>query len=435
MSPGTIGWIAITFLLILLVLRVPVAIAMLTVGFAGFWSITSLEPAFGILQIVVFSSLVKFTLAAVPLFILMGHFAYHGGFANDIFQTAQKWLGHRTGGVVHATIAGSAAFGAASGSGIAACATVAKVTIPEMRKLGVNPRLAFGSVAAAGTLATMIPPSVLMIIYGIITEQSIAELLIAGIIPGIVIALIYMGTVYIWVRIKPEICPPAPRYDWSERLKAIKGVTGIAILAVTVIGGIYTGWFTPTEAGGVGAFCALLLAIAHRRMTWSKLIESLLDTAKTTSMVYFIVASAFVFGSFLAITRLPTEISEAIVGADVHRLVIILAIVAFYIVLGCFFDPLPSMILTLPIIFPAIVDLGFDPIWFGILIVYLSELAMITPPFGLHLFVLKGIFQETEMNDIIAGSVPFIMAASVILFVLITFPGVATWLPTQMLGQ
>jgi len=434
MTPGTIGWLGIALLLVLLVLRVPVAIAMLTVGFAGFWMITGIEPALGVLQIMVYSSLVKHALTVVPLFILMGHFAYHGGFAHDIFQTAQKWLGHRTGGVVHATIAGSAAFGAASGSGIAACATVSKVTIPQMRELGVDKRLAFGSVAAAGTLATMIPPSVLMVIYGVITEQSIAELLIAGIIPGIVIALIYMGTVYIWVRINPKICPPATRYNWSERMIALKGITGIGILAFVVIGGIYTGWFTPTEAGGVGAFCALLLALAHRRMTWPQFVESLFDTAKTTAMVYFIVASAFVFGSFLAITRLPTEISEAIVNADVHRMVVILAIIAFYIVLGCFFDPLPGMILTLPIIFSTVVKLGFDPVWFGILIVYLTELAMITPPFGLHLFVLKGIFQDAELNDIIAGAIPFILAAVAILFILITFPGVATWLPSQMLG-
>jgi tripartite ATP-independent transporter DctM subunit len=434
MSPQLIGWLAIAFLLVLLALRVPVAIAMLTAGFVGFWATTDLAAALGVLQIVVYSSLVKSALTVVPLFILMGHFAYYGGFATDIFQTAQKWLGQRPGGVVYATIAGSAAFGAASGSGIAACATVGKVTIPEMLRLGVDTRLSFGSVAAAGTLATMIPPSVLMVIYGIITGQSIAKLLIAGIVPGIVIALIYMGTVYILVRIKPGLCPPGKRYSWPERLKALKGVTGIAILAFIVIGGIYTGWFTPTEAGGVGAFCTLILALAVRRLTWTQFVEGLFQTAKTTAMVYFIVASAFVFGSFLATTRLPTEISEAIVGADVNSYLIILSIVVFYIILGCFFDPLPGMILTLPIIFPAVVRLGFDPIWFGILIVYLCELAMITPPFGLHLFVLKGIFQEVELNDIVLGSLPFVYAAVVILFVLITFPGISTWLPSQMLN-
>lgn len=433
MQPTDIGWLSIGALVVLLLARVPVAFAMLTVGFFGYIGIGGVEAALGVVGLMVHASLVKYALTVVPLFILMGHLAHHAGFAADIFTTGQRWLGHWPGGVVHATIAGAASFGAASGSGIAACATVSKVTIPEMLALGVDRRLAFGSVAAAGTLATMIPPSILMIIYGIVTEQSIAHLLIAGILPGCVIALIYMATVYVKVRLDPTLCPRQERASWRERLIAVKGVAGIGALAFVVIGGIYTGWFTPTEAGAFGAFAAFLLALATRRLTWDQLRDSLLETARTTGMVYFIVAAAFVFGTFLATTRLPTNISELIVNADVNRYAILIAIVAFYIALGCFIDPLPGMILTLPIIFPAIVSLGFDPIWFGILLIYLSELAMITPPFGLHLFVLKGIFQDAEMNEVIFGAVPFIMAAVVILFILIAFPEIALWLPSQML--
>ena len=433
MSPTDIGWLSIIALVVLLLMRVPVAFAMLTVGFFGYIAIGGIEAALGVVGLMVHASLVKYALTVVPLFILMGHFAHNAGFAADIFVTGQRWLGHWPGGVVHATIAGAASFGAASGSGIAACATVSKVTIPEMLSLGVDRRLAFGSVAAAGTLATMIPPSILMIIYGIVTEQSIAQLLIAGIVPGCVIAVIYMGTVYVKVRLDPALCPRQERTAWKERLIALRGVAGIGTLAFVVIGGIYTGWFTPTEAGAVGAFAAFLLALAMRRLSWVQLRQSLLETARTTGMVYFIVAAAFVFGTFLATTRLPTNISELIVNADVDRYVILMGIIGFYIALGCFIDPLPGMILTLPIIFPAIVSLGFDPIWFGILLIYLCELAMITPPFGLHLFVLKGIFQNADMNEIVMGAVPFIMAAAVILAILIMFPQTALWLPSKML--
>jgi C4-dicarboxylate transporter DctM subunit len=276
------------------------------------------------------------------------------------------------------------------------------------------------------------PPSILMVIYGVITNQSIAKLLIAGIVPGIVIALIYMTTIYILVRWNPRLAPMTAPAPWRERIGATKSVWGVAMLGLVVMGGIYSGWFTPTEAGAVGAFAAMVLAFALKRLSLSDLRTSLMDAAKTTGMVYFIVGSAFVFGSFLAITGIPNDISQWIVSLNADRHVVLVGIVLMYAVMGCFVDMLAGMVLTLPIIFPAVLKLGFDPIWFGVLVVNLAELALITPPYGLNLFVLRGVVPEATMKDIIIGTIPFVLAGFVILAFLISFPGFVLWLPSQL---
>jgi C4-dicarboxylate transporter DctM subunit len=432
MTHAIVGWTVIAGVFALLALRVPVAIAMLASAVVGYGVISGFGNAFNIVGIVLYGSLVQYTLTVVPLFLLMGHFAQIAGFASDVFQAAKKWFGHWPGGVVQATVVGAAAFGAASGSGLAACAIVGKVTIPEMLRIGVDRRLAFGTVASAGTIAAMIPPSILMVIYGVITNQSIAKLLIAGIVPGIVIALIYMAMIYILVRWNPSLAPMTAPAPWRERIGATKSVWGVAILGFVVMGGIYSGWFTPTEAGAVGAFAAMVLALALKRLSLSDLRTSLLDAAKTTGMVYFIVGSAFVFGSFLAITGIPDDISQWIVSLNADRYVVLVGIVLMYAVMGCFVDMLAGMVLTLPIIFPAVLKLGFNPIWFGVLVVNLAELALITPPYGLNLFVLRGIVPEATMKDIIIGTIPFVLAGFVILALLISFPGFVLWLPSQL---
>jgi tripartite ATP-independent transporter DctM subunit len=432
MDRALIGWIAIGAVFVLLALRVPVAIAMLASAMVGYGAISGFDKAFTITGIVLYGSLVQYTLTVVPLFLLMGHFAQIAGFAGDVFQAAKKWVGHWPGGVVQATVAGAAAFGAASGSGIAACAIVGKVTIPEMLRMGVDRRLAFGTVASAGTIAAMIPPSILMVIYGVITNQSIAKLLIAGIIPGLVITLVYMVTIYVLVRRDPSLVPVTEAAPWKEKIRSVKSVWGVALLAFVVMGGIYAGWFTPTEAGGVGAFAAMALAIATRRLGWPDLRVGLVDAATTTGMVYFIVGSAFVFGSFLAITGIPNDLSQWVISLEANRYVILLAIILLYVVMGCFLDMLAGMVLTLPIIFPAIVKLGFDPIWFGVLMVNLCELALITPPYGLNLFVLRGVVPDANMRDIIVGAVPFVLAGFVIIALLVSFPEAVLWLPSKL---
>jgi C4-dicarboxylate transporter DctM subunit len=432
MNPAFIGWLAIAGLLVLLLLRVPVAFAMLAAALLGYALIDGTGRAVSVTGIVIYSSLIQYALTVVPLFLIMGQFAQIAGFATDVFHAARKWFGHWPGGVAQATVVGAAAFGAASGSGLAACAIVGKVTIPEMLRIGVDRRLAFGTVASSGTIAAMIPPSVLMVIYGVITQQSIARLLIAGVIPGIVIAVVYMLTIYLLVKRNPELVPLGSPVPWRERLVSLKGAWGIVVLAAVVIGGIYSGWFTPTEAGAVGAFAAFMLALVLRRLKVADLRISLMDSAKTTGMVYFIVACAFVFGSFLSVTRIPNDISEWVIGLNANRYVILITIVAIYVIMGFFVDMLAAMVLTLPIIFPAIIKLGFDPIWFGVIMVNLCELALITPPYGLNLFVLRGIIPDAKMGEIISGIVPFVFAGFVILALLIAFPEIALWLPSKL---
>lgn len=432
MEPALIGWITIAGVFVLLVLRVPVAFAMLAASIAGYTAIDGFNAAVNITGIVIYGSLVTFSLTVVPLFLIMGHFAQYAGFATDVFHAGKKWLGHWPGGVVQATVVGAAAFGAASGSGLAACAIVGKVTIPEMLRIGVDRRLAFGTVASAGTIAAMIPPSILMVIYGVITNQSIARLLIAGIIPGIVITVVYMTTIYILVKRNPSLAPVAEPAPWRERIGSIRMAWGVGLLALVVMGGIYSGWFTPTEAGAVGAFAALVLALALRRLSWSDLRTSLMDSAKTTGMVYFIVASAFVFGSFLSVTRIPNDISEWVVGVDANRFVIMTGIVVLYVLMGFFIDMLAAMVLTLPIIFPAVIELGFHPIWFGVVMVNLAELALITPPYGLNLFILRGVIPDATMGEIVSGIWPFVIAGFVILALFMVFPQIALWLPSTL---
>lgn len=432
MEPITVGWLGLVSLAVLLFTGIPVAFSMLIVSVLGCAAIVGFGAGLSAVSMTMYISLVKYELSVVPLFILMGHFAHFAGFAEDLFKTAQKWLGHFRGGIVMATVAGAAAFGAASGSGVASCTIVGKVTIPVMIKQGVDRKLAYGTVATAGTLATMIPPSIPMVIYGVITGTSIAKLLIAGIIPGVLIALIYMGTVYLKVWLDSSLCPAISRVPWKGRFKAIKDAWGITLLAVVIMGGIYTGWFTPTEAAAVGAFAAFVLALALGRLKMSDLSSCLMDTARTTAMIYFIVTSSFAFCTFLALTRLPNQVSDYITGLDVNRYLILAGIITFYIIMGCFIDVLPGVIITLPIVFPPIVKLGFHPIWFGVLTVYLMELGMITPPFGINLFVLKGIIPDAKLNEIIEGAMPFIYVAGIILFILVAFPQVALWLPLMM---
>ena len=432
LAPEAIGILGIIVLLVLLLLRIPVAFVLALVGFVGYWLIVGPEAALKIVSMVPYSTMANYTFSVVPLFLLMGYFAYSAGFATDMFKTGRIWLGHIPGGLGHATILGGAAFGAVSGSGIASTAVIAKITTPQMIQSGMNRNLAYGIVASAGPLASMIPPSMIMVIFAIITETSIADLFVAGILPGLLIAFLYMVLVYVRVKINPSLAPPIEKTTLKERFGSLKYTWGLAVLGFIIIGGIYTGIFTPTEAGGIGAFAAFIMALLLKRINKDVMKESLIETIKTTSMVFFIVVGSMIFGYFLGITRIPTLVSDFLTALPVAPVVIIIGIVVLYLILGMFIDMISAMFLTLPILFPTIISLGYDPVWFGILIVFLTEVALVTPPLGLSLFIIKGAVPNSELEDVIKGSLPFIVVDLVIIVLLILFPQIVLFLPNQM---
>ncbi len=432
MSPEAIGWLGIAAFLVLLFLGIPAAATMFLVGFLGYAAVSGLHPGLAALGIMPYHNVATYSLTVIPLFILMGHFASHAGFARDIFDTARKWVGTLPGGLVQATIAGSAAFGAACGSGMASCAIISRLTIPEMLRSGVNRRLAFGAVASAGTIASMIPPSILMIIYGIITNTPIGKLLMAGFIPGVIAALNFMITVYILAKKNPALVRAVERSSWKERFLSIRGVWGIVVMILIVMGGIYSGLVTPIEAGGVGAFGAFLIALLLKRMNRANLKDALLETAKTSGSILIVVAGAFFFTYFMGISRIPSVTSEYLTSLQVPGMVIIICIMIMYIVLGSVMDVVPALFLTLPIIFPTVTSLEYDPIWFGVLIVHIVEIGMISPPFGINLFILRGIIPDATSAEVIRGVVPFLVADVFTLIIYMAFPQVALFLPNMM---
>jgi len=431
--PMTIGWIMLIAMIAVLFMGIPVSFGLLLVGIIGYWVLGGPARTITILGIVPYEKVSNYALSVVPLFILMGHLAYQAGFATSMYGTAQKWIGHIPGSAAQATVLGGAAFGAACGSGLASCATLGKICIPVMRKFGIDDKLALGSVAAVGGLAQMIPPSILMVIYAIITDQSVSKLLIAGILPGILAAICFMGLIYLMVKLNPKLAPqPLTGVTWKERILSLKDSWGIVMLAFIVMGGIYSGIFTPTEAGALGAFGALFLGLITRRLKLKNFIEAVMETTKTTAMIFLIIATAMVFGNFLGISRLPSEISALLMNLQVPRFAILMGVLVLYIIAGMFIDMLAFAFLTLPIIYPALMALGYDPLWFGVITVFMFELALITPPFGLNLFILRGMVPDVTMEDIIRGVFPFILADFVILALYVAFPKISTWLPSLM---
>lgn len=432
MSTEMIGVIGILILLVLLFLRFPVAIAMMLVGFIGYGVVRDWDNAFSIAGMVPYSTVANYTFSIIPLFLLMGYFMFYGKIATDMFDTFNKWLGHYKGGVCYATILGGAGFGAANGSGPASTAALSRIAIPEMRRLGINNRLAYGVVASAGPLATMIPPSMLMIIYAILAEQPVGELLIAGILPGLLIAVMLGVTVYVLVKIKPELAPSSAKATIKERVSSLKGVWSVAILIGLVFGGLYVGLFTPTEAGAAGAVIALIIVILSRRFTWERFTESIFETIKTTSMIFFIVVGSFLLGYFLTVTRLPNAISMYLTSLDVAPIYIMIGICLMYLILGMFIDMISALFITIPIIMPAVIELGYDPIWFGVIVVLIAEISLVTPPFGMSIFVIRGVIRDSTYMDILIGIFPFIISNLIVLVLLFIFPQIALFLPSFM---
>jgi len=431
--PTTVGWILLVAMIVVLFMGLPVAFGLLLVGTVGYWVLAGADKTFLILGAVPYSEITNYPLTVVPLFILMGNLAYQAGFAQSLYETAQKWVGSIPGGLAQATIVGGAAFGAACGSGLASCATLSKICIPTMRKAGVDDKLALGSVAAAGPLAQMIPPSIVMVVYAFITDQSVGKLLIAGIIPGLIAAGAFMVMIYIRCRLNPRLVPLSPeKTSWKERVVSLRHSWGIAMMALIVMGGIYTGLFTPTEAGALGASGTLLLGVLSRRLGVRNFRDAVMDSTRTAAMIFLIIAAAFLFSYFMGISRIPSNLSDFIVGLPVPRIVILIGVLLLYIVAGMFIDMLAFAFLTLPIIFPAIVALGYDPIWFGVITVHMFEVALITPPFGLNLYIIRGIVPDKSMRDVIEGVGWFVAVDMGILAIYVAFPQVATWLPSLM---
>jgi len=429
-----IAALAFGSLFLLLIIGMPIAFAALVVGLLGLLSITDISNALYLVGVIPYSEVSIYTFTVLPMFMLMGYFFEIGGYAKDIFNTVRPWVARLPGGLAICTTLGSAAFGAACGSSVAAAAVLGRLCIPELEKYGYDSGLASGCVAAASNLATMIPPSALMVIYCMMTEASLGRLLIAGIIPGLIIALAFSLMIIIRCLTNPHLAPTTEEhFSWKTRFGALRSSWSIGVVFLIIMGGIYSGFFTPTEAGAAGAFATFLMALIPHKMSWVKLKESLLESAKATSMVFFIVICAIVFARFITIAQVPAEFASWITSLSVPNIIIILAICVVYVILGMFMEPASMMILTLPVFFPVVMALGYDPIWFGVIVVLNCEIGMITPPVGVNCFVVSGVAPHIPMQKIFKGILPFVIMNFIILLVLIVFPSISLFLPNAML--
>ncbi len=416
-------------LFVLLGLGMHVGFAMALAGFLGFIGILHLDSALHLLGQTVFETALNFELSVIPLFVLMGFLASSSGLSSDLYKAFNTWLGASKGGVGMATIGACGAFGAITGSSLATAATMTEVALPEMKKFGYSDSLATGVIAGGGTLGILIPPSVIMVIYGIMTETDIGDLFLAGFIPGILLVILFMVTVRLLVAIKPESGPPGVRSTRHEKIKAFKNVGGTIALFVMVLGGIYLGVFTPTEAAGVGAAGALLLGTVMRRMTLTILLGALLNTVRTTVMIFTILIGALIFKNFMAIAQVPTMIESLMAGLDLTAMGTLVVILIIYIFLGAVLDTMAMILLTLPVFFPLVSGLGFDAVWFGVLLVVVVEMALISPPMGINVFVIRGMAKSIPIAKIYWGVLPFVVAQAVLLAALLAFPELALWLP------
>jgi C4-dicarboxylate transporter DctM subunit len=424
--------IAFGILLALAFARIPIAFAMLIVGVGGFALTRGMHAAFNQLAQTTFAAGIDYELSVVPLFVLMGNFVSRAGMSQELFRAAYTFIGHWRGGLAMSTVVACAGFGSICGSSIATAATMSKVAYPPMRKLGYSDKLSAASICAGGTLGILIPPSTIMVIYGIITETNIGRLFAAGVFPGILAAALLCLAVRWVVWRDPGAGPAGGRSSWRERLEALKGIWGVAVLFLVSIGGIYAGIFTATEGAGIGAFGAFVFALARRALTWRVLREVLIDSARTTSMLFMILIGALVFANYINFTSLPYDLTSFIDQFKVHPIMVVVAICAIYVVLGTAMEELSMVLLTVPIFFPLVTQLGFDPVWFGILIVVIVEIGLISPPVGMNLFVLSSLLPEVPTPTLFRGVIPFVVADIVRLGILIAFPAISLWLPSVL---
>lgn len=430
MTPETIGIVGIILLLVLIFLRFPVGLSLFIVGFIGIGLINGWEVSFNQLASTAFSVVNNYGLSVIPLFILMGLYLSYSGFGKDMFNAVDKWLGHFRGGLALACIGAGAIFAAISGSTNASTATLARVAIPEMSRFNYQLSLSTASVAAGGTLGILIPPSVILVLYGAMTNEPIGPLLIAGIIPGLLLTLFFMLTINLWVRRDPTVAPlnPNPVPVW-ERFLSMKQIWPFLVIFVMSIGGIYFGWFTPTEAGGIGAMAAFLTSVFSRRITWQKLSDSLGEALRITAMIFIILVGASVFGKFLALSRIPMQLSSFVAGLEVSEYVILVLILIMYMILGMFLEGIAILVLTLPIVYPLIIDLGFDGIWFGVIMVMMLNIGLLTPPLGLSVYIISGVVREIPIQAIFRAVLPMLFTMIIFTVILVIFPEIVTFLP------
>ena len=434
MTPIEIGILGCVLLLVLLATSMPVAFAMAIVGFAGFAVVRSPGAAVSVITIDLWDTFSSYSLTVIPLFVLMGQIAFHAGISRRLFDAAYHWLGPLPGGLAMSTVGACTAFGAICGSGPATAASMASVALPEMKRYGYDMELATGTVAAGGSLGMLIPPSVVFIVYAIMTEQSVGELFIAGIVPGLIIAFIFCTTIYLHCKLRPTLGPAGPRMAWASRFLALAGVGETLILFAVVIGGMFLGFFSPTQAAAIGAAGSLVVALVKRRLTLKTLTRSLQETVRTSCMVMIIVTGAVIFGHFLAVTRIPFELASALAGLSLPGWVIMGLIILFYLIAGCFIDALALILLTIPIFFPVVTQLGYDPIWFGVIIVVVTQMGVISPPVGVNVYVVSGIERDVSLHTIFRGALPFLAALVVSAALLMAFPQLCLFLPGLIAG-
>ena len=430
MSLTLVGIIGIIILLaVLFFLGMPVGFAMAIVGFCGFWYVVSFNAAITMVGADVWATFSKYGLTVIPLFIFLGYLAFNSGIAERLYNVAYRWFGHWRGGLAIATIGADELFAAICGSNTATAATMGTVALPQMNKYKYDTMLSSGTVVTGGTLGTVMPPSVVLIVIGLQTEQSIIKLFLGGILPAILLGLLFVLTIFVVCRINPSYGPAGPKTSFKEKIISLTGVIEAVVIFILVIGGLYAGLFTPTEAGAVGVFFALVVTIATRRITWKGIVSSVVETLKISTMVFFLVTGAIIFGRFLAVTRLPFMVADFASGLPVSPYIILAFILAIYLIGGCFVDSLGFLVLTIPIFFPLGMALGFDPIWYAIILTMVTTMGAITPPVGVNIYVVKALAPEIPLGTIFKSVSFFLAACIVCIIILIMFPQIVLVIP------
>lgn len=431
-SHEIVGIAGFAALFALMLLRVPIGIAMGAVGVIGFGALTAFAPALNLLSQSPMRVVTDWDLAVIPMFILMGAFATASGMSRELFAASNAWLGHKRGGLAMATVTACAGFAAINGSSVATAATMTQVALPEMRKAGYEPGFAAGVIAAGGTLGIMIPPSTIFVIYGVLTETDISKLLVAGILPGILGALLYINAIQILGYFRPDVMPLGERHSWRERFEALRGIWATLLLFVFCIGGMWGGLFTATESAGMGAGGAFLIGLVRGRLDRATIMQCLISSVRTTAAIFTIVIGAFLFGYFMVVTQTAQNFSNLLLSLPLGPYGILTIILLMYILLGAIMDELAMILLTIPVIFPVIIKLGFDPIWFGVIVVMVVELGMIVPPIGMNVFVINSLAKDVSLQQIYRGVAPLIVADFVRLALLAAFPIISLFLPMRM---
>jgi tripartite ATP-independent transporter DctM subunit len=429
MTNALVGFLV---LMVLMLVRVPIALALAVVGFAGCIVYIGVDPAISMLGQIVIDTGFHYELSILPLFILMGTFIGRSGISDELYEACYAFLGHLRGGLAMATIAACAGFSAVCGSSLATVATMANVAMPPMRRKGYADSLAAGSIAAGGTLGILIPPSIIMVIYGILTETNIGALFIAGILPGILAVFLYLLAIVIVTRLNPESGPAGDRTSWRDRIASLRNVGIVIALFVFIIGGIYLGMFTATEAGGIGATVSFFICLWRRKLTFPILKEIVADTTQTTAMIFMVLIGALIFSSFINLSGVPSELTAWMQDLGLGAYGALILILVIYLILGCVFDSMAMILLTVPIFFPIMMSFGFHPVWFGVIVVVITEIAMITPPVGMNVFVLRATLHDVPTRTIFRGVLPFVAVDIIRLALLVAFPTIILLLPSMM---